>query len=212
MSGFFDPNNEIMTFMGKLLDSIILSLVWIIFCIPIFTIGASTTALYYTTVKNIRRERGYLLKEFWKSFKSNFVGATILWIIILIIGVIYGVNFWFSWNVKGTIGFMLLMIYSMILFLILSVEVYTLPILSRFDMKTKDIVRTSAIIGIKHLPYSFLFILIIAVTLLALYVAPMLSIILPTWSCLLYSLLMERILKKYTQKTEEEGKDTWYLE
>ena len=74
MRDFFNSDNRIMRALGKLFDIGDLSIVFILFCIPVVTIGAALTALYYTTVKVVRRERGYVFHEFWHCFKTNFKG------------------------------------------------------------------------------------------------------------------------------------------
>jgi uncharacterized membrane protein YesL len=213
MSGILDPNSGVMGFMGKIFDVIFLSLIWLVLSLPIVTMGASTTALYYTTVKTIRRERGYTFKEFFNSFKMNFVISTIIWIILLLLGFMLYFNIRFAYATGGNLGFALLVAYSMMVLFIVGTAAYIFPVLSRFKMKFKDVIKTSAFMGMKHLPSTILFIIIIGLSVFALWYQPILSILLPTLSTLLYSLLMERILKKYTPKTGEEGeKDLWYLE
>ena len=68
MSGFFNLDNPFFSIMGKIFDMMVISVVYILICIPIITIGPATTALYYVVVKLIRRERGYVFSEFFKSF------------------------------------------------------------------------------------------------------------------------------------------------
>lgn len=50
----------------------LLSILWVICCLPVVTIGASSAALYYTTVKVVRRDRGKLLESFFSCFRENF--------------------------------------------------------------------------------------------------------------------------------------------
>lgn len=214
MNNFFDPNSGIMGFMGKVFDVIYLSFIWTIFSIPIFTIGASTTALYYTSVKAIRRERGYIFKAYWHSFRTNFVSATVLWIpFIAILAIVYNINLKYALQVGGTIGFILLCVYCMLAFVIICTGVYVFPVLSRFTMTKGQIIKTSAIIALKHFPITVVLVVIVIGTTLGLYLMPYVTIFIPAISALLFSLLMEPILKKYTPKTDgEEAKDEWYLE
>ena len=81
MRGIFGSDSRLMKVLGKIFDIGYLSIVFIIFSLPVVTIGASLTALYYAVVKVIRRDRGYVFQEFFRSFKLNFVKATILWLI-----------------------------------------------------------------------------------------------------------------------------------
>ena len=64
MSKFFSADNKLFILMSKIFDVMVLGLMWLVFCIPIITIGPASTAMYYTMVKVIRRERSYLFKEF----------------------------------------------------------------------------------------------------------------------------------------------------
>lgn len=54
MSRFFNPDNPIMEFIAKIFDLILLNLIFIFSCVPIITIGASTSALSYVTLKMVR--------------------------------------------------------------------------------------------------------------------------------------------------------------
>ena len=50
LQSFFNYDNPIWRFMGRLGDMIVLNLLWLVCSIPVVTIGASTTALYYCTL------------------------------------------------------------------------------------------------------------------------------------------------------------------
>ena len=59
--GIFNIDNKFFRALNKLVDMVILSFCWIISCIPVFTIGAASTALYDTSRRVIHRDEGYLL-------------------------------------------------------------------------------------------------------------------------------------------------------
>ena len=75
-------------FLIKLCYSCCLNLLWFICCIPIFTIGASTTALYYASLKIVKDEDYGLTRMFFRSFRENFRQSTILWLILLAVGLL----------------------------------------------------------------------------------------------------------------------------
>lgn len=54
LQGLFNYDNPVWRFIGKLGDLILLNLLWLICCIPVFTAGAATTAVYYVTLKLVR--------------------------------------------------------------------------------------------------------------------------------------------------------------
>ena len=84
----------------KLLYSSYPNILWFICSIPIFTIGASTTALYYTCLKIVRNEEGNVTKTFFKSFKENFRQATVIWLILFAIGSFLAFDFYVLYNLR----------------------------------------------------------------------------------------------------------------
>ena len=49
--------------LSKIGDMFILNLIYILSCIPVITIGASTTALYYTTLKMAENKESYVWRD-----------------------------------------------------------------------------------------------------------------------------------------------------
>lgn len=219
MNNIFNMDNAFFTFLSKVCDVLILSVIYAIVCIPLITIGPATTALYYATVKVIRRERGYLLREFFKSFRVNFKRAAIVGIVLTIIFAILIIDLMVTWTSKGgnsSLNSVLIGIYMAITILILSFTLYVFPVLSRFDMNIKQLVKAASFMSIKHILYTLLMIVIFAASLVAIVFMPVSVVFIPVSTTLLISLLMERVFKKYMPKMEETdentGKDEWYME
>ncbi len=219
MGNIFNVDNAFFTFLGKVCDIIFLSILWVVLCIPVITIGPATTALYYATVKVIRRERGYLFREFFKSFKLNFKRGAIIGVVLTVLFLVLRFDISWAWaNLEdsGLTGSILFGAFIALTFLVISFTAYVFPILSRFDMTIKQLVKASLFMSIRHIPYTLGIIIITAVGAFGIYLIPIAVFILPAAIVLLDSLLMERVLKKYMPKAEESeentGKDEWYLE
>jgi len=219
MSNFFNLENPFFTTLSKICDMIFLSIVYVIICIPIVTIGPATTALYYTTVKVIRRDRSYLFREFFKSFKLNFKKGALAGIILTIISAILAFDVMYAYELAKTDynkGSLFMGMFIAIIFIITCITLYIFPVLSRFEIGLKQLFKTSFFMSIRHLPSTILMIVILLVTLLAIYLIQILAFILPSVCALLISFLMERIFKKYMPKSEDNDedavKDEWYLE
>ena len=58
MGGLFNYDGPLVSFLNRLADLVILNIVFLICCIPVFTIGASLTALSSMTMKMARKEEG----------------------------------------------------------------------------------------------------------------------------------------------------------
>ena len=57
----FNLDSPVMVFLSKVANLMILNVLTIICCIPIFTAGAAITALYYVTIKMARGDDPYIL-------------------------------------------------------------------------------------------------------------------------------------------------------
>lgn len=214
MNSLFSLDNPVMRFLTKLFDVMLLSIIWIVFSLPLITIGASTTAMYYAAVKVIRRERGYLFQEFWKSFKMNFLHATISWLIIAAGTALFYYNVRFALALEGNMGTLLTIAYAFLGLLVLGCGLYLFPVLSRFSMKYSQLLKTSVFLFFKFIPRSLLLAVIVAAAVLGMFMSQLLIFVIPASAALLFSLIMEPILKKFTPhaEDEEEKKDEWYLE
>lgn len=212
MSGLFDLDGGVMAGISKVADIAVLSVLYVIFCLPIFTIGAATTALYYTAVKSIRRGRGYLWKNFWTSFKSNFGQSTIMWLGLVLMIAVLAFNIYFAKNLDGTMGTVLLFIYVVFGCAIAMTAVYLFPEQSRFSLSLKDVIKNSFLMSVRHLPFTLLMIVILIACLLVAFLSPISLLVLPACAAWLFSLPMEAVLKKYMPKNTDGGEDEWYLE
>ncbi len=220
MSNFFNMDNAFFTFLGKVCDVIFLSLIWIVFCIPIITIGPANTALYYACVKVIRRERGYVFREFFKSFKLNFKRGAIIGVILTVIITILSLDIFAAraaFTGSSSVNSIMFGIYLALTLFVISISVYIFPLLSRFDMSVKQLFKASAFMSLRHfIPYTLGILVLLALGVLGVFFIPILIFIIPAAVTICYSLLMEKVLKKYmpTDENEEEdsSKDQWYLE
>ena len=85
----FDLDGPLMSVLNKIADMMILNLLAIICCLPIFTIGAALTALHYMCLKMLRNEDNYICKGYFKAFKEAFKPATKVWLIVaLVVGIL----------------------------------------------------------------------------------------------------------------------------
>ncbi len=219
MGNLFNIDSPLLTVLSKICDILFLSVLWVFLCIPVITIGPATTALYYTTVKVIRKDRGYLFREFFKSFKLNFKRGAIIGVILTAVFVvlIFDINIsWQSLSDESNKGSILLGIYLALTFLAISFTMFAFPILSRFEMTIKQLFKAAVFMSMKHLPFTFVMLVVVVASAVLTVFFPMLLFFVPATAVFINSFMMEHILKKYMPKSEglgeETGKDEWYLE
>ena len=150
MRDIFSLDGPFNKYGGYIADTLILSLLWIFFSIPIITIGAATTAMFYVSTRRIAEREGYLTSDFWTAFKANFKKATILWLMVLALVLIMIFNIMNIETVGSMAVFMLAAQYVFLL-LIAFICVYLFPMTARFEMGIKQIIKSSFYMSIRHI-------------------------------------------------------------
>lgn len=201
MSGFFNLENCFFKFMTKIADLIILNFLWLVFSLPIITIGASTTALYYVTLKMTDNTEGYIFTNFVKSFKSNFKQATIAWLIFLFGFIILFIDFRYWVSFKSQLSYLIVIITTTILIIYFLVFLVYFPLLARFDNSLTLTLKNALIISFKNffalIPLLFLLGLITYLTLKIPFVYFIMFIIGFSGFSQLSSYILLNIFKKY---------------
>ncbi len=203
MGGFFSIDGPFYRFGSILADVIILSFIWIFFSIPLFTIGASTTALFYVTTRRISNREGYLFKDFWSSFKSNFKQSTIVWLLQLVVGGIIIINI-LNKHLLGDMMLFVIPVQICMFVEICFVSFYIYPIISRFDMKLKESLKTAFFMANKHIFTSITCAVLTVGVVLALVLYPLFALIAMGTFAYLASYLIIRVFKRYRPEIDKD--------
>ena len=215
MNRIFNFEGPVFTFLSRLADLFWLNLLYIICCIPVITAGAATTALYYVTLKMAKDEEGYITKSFFKSFKQNFLQATAIWLVILVIGIVMfmdlrianGGNMAEVFNTTTVSNVVIVAVGVMVIVLCMTLT-YVFPLLAQFDNTVVNTVKNAFLISIRHLPYTFLMMVITAIPFALIWFSPaLLLLVLIMFSATAYinSKFLNKIFVLYMPK--EEGID-----
>lgn len=76
MFSMFSPDSRIMQVAGRITDLILLNILFLLTCLPVFTIGAAVTAMYTLCFRMLRQEEGNIIKPYFRAFRDNFRPAT----------------------------------------------------------------------------------------------------------------------------------------
>lgn len=69
---FFSVDGALYKFLTRLWDMVKLNFMWLLFSLPIVTVGAATVAAYTVTLKMVDEQEGYVARQFVKAFKENW--------------------------------------------------------------------------------------------------------------------------------------------
>lgn len=119
----------------KLCYGCYLNLLWFICCIPIVTIGASTTALYYASLKIVRGEDHDATRMFFRSFRQNFRQATVLWLILFAAGLLLAGDGYIVYHLRASSTGAVAVMWTLNLALVIVAAVaYTIVLLFVFPL------------------------------------------------------------------------------
>lgn len=205
MRGFFAFDGPFVRVMTQLVDMIILTIVFLVCCIPVFTIGASWSALYYATHKVVRYDRGYVIKEFFHAFKENFKQSTIVWLIMLLIYGVLGTECYlmYQYALKGQqIGMMYYPLMVLIALVILW-NLYLFPYISRFNNETKVYLSNAVKIAVANALWSILLLALFVLFFLFIVAWPGLLFIVPGAYMYVAEHIIERVFQKYMTEDDK---------
>lgn len=148
---FFRIDSPVMQALSTLFDVIVVNLLTILLCIPVVTAGASLTAMHFVLLHEVRSEGSSVIKMYFRSFKRNFKQATLIWLVILAIAFVIWLDF-FAMKYFSVDSKFLKIITSAIGIVILCILQFLFPLLSRYDIKTKKLLKDSGILAIGYLP------------------------------------------------------------
>lgn len=200
----FGYDGKYVKVIDKIFNTIVLSLFWLIGCLPIITIGVSTTAIYYTAVKVIKNEEGYVLEQFLKSYRRNLKDGILLEILFAVVLFILQLNVGIlQAKTSGNVGLFFICLYYGVSIYAAGMLCYVFPALSRFEMPMGWILKLSMFMTGRYFltTVMLLFILVSSAAIVAW--IPYTMIVVPGAASLLCSEFMERVLKKHEPKIEE---------
>ena len=90
----FDLDSPLMNVLNKMADLMWLNILTLICCIPVITAGAALTSMHYVALKIVRNEESYITRSFFKSFKTNFRQATLIWLLLMLVAAILGGDYY----------------------------------------------------------------------------------------------------------------------
>lgn len=199
MDQIFNVDNKFFRGISKLIDCVWLSILWFICCIPVVTVGAATTALYYTINKTIKNDRGYATSEFFSAFKSNFKQSTVVWLIFLVIYIWLGFDYYVmrAYAQAGSAIGQIYIVFFVFAAIVTMWGFYVFPYIARFENTTKNVLKNTIFIAIGNIQWTLVLTVIFLASLIFIYLFTPVLLIIPVLYQLCKNIVVERVFKKY---------------
>lgn len=215
LEAIFNPENAVFCFINKIIDCVVLSLVWAMCCLPIITIGPACAALYYAVVKSVRRQRSYAVKEFFRAFRDNLKKGIVVHLVFLLFGgmmFVTDIPLVLTFLDTGSVeNVLFLVLFGVKLFLYLGMICWIYPLISRFEEGLLKLAEAALYLLIRYLPSTLVSIVVLLLSVLLLLWEPLLLSVLPGMAVLVISLVTEPGLRRMCLEDEKDTVDQWYL-
>ena len=153
MFSMFSPDSKFMQVLSRVTDLILLNILFLITCLPVFTIGAAASAMYTLCFRMMREEEGGIVKPYFRAFRENFKQGTAIWLILLL--AVLPALFYFDrvFQMESMVR------YAGLFFLLIAAAGlltmgYVFPWISQFENKTGQALQNALILSITNLPRS----------------------------------------------------------
>lgn len=158
MANFFSYDSRFSHIAFRIAYGCFLNLLWFIGCLPIVTIGASTTALYAVALKIAASEEGDIFIQFRDAFRSNFKQATVIWLILLAVGIVLGTDIYILIHLRnattGAVAVALTIMLAMVIvacIVLAIILMYVFPLIARVENTNWNMIKNSLLIGTHYL-------------------------------------------------------------
>ncbi len=184
---------------SKVMDAVILGVLWLACSVPVVTIGAASSAFYYAYNKCVRQERGYAFPTFFSAFRSNFKQATGMWLTLLGMLLFTAVDYMLLNAYAGAFPMAkILMGCMLVAFLYLTLwGLYAFAYIARFEVETKAAKKMVVRLILENPGWTVLLALVFALLAASVFWISFMGIIVPAVYMAVANRILERVFKKY---------------
>ena len=89
MSNLFNLDSPFFRFLASVFDYMVLNILALLLSLPVFTAGASLTALYRVVLEGLQERKDLSPKAFWSCWKASLRSATLPWLLFLALAILF---------------------------------------------------------------------------------------------------------------------------
>lgn len=206
MHTFFNPDNFLWRWCGKLADFVVLSCLWLLCCLPIVTVIPSCIALYDACAHCVYGKESGTYRRFFRTFKNELrqgILMTLVWALIaFILNAGYQILCQMAAENSGLQMFSI--VYFCTLMIPLGIACWAIALESRFTYTFAGLHKNALIFTFAHLPQTVAIVILFVLALnVCINIIPLVMFI-PGLMVYLQTFFTERVLKRYMPEDEEE--------
>ena len=207
--GIFNIDSGFNRALTKIADMVLLSFYWLICCLPIVTIGASTTALYYACMKN-HLEEGTNTRNFFHAFIRDLKQSLVLELIVVVVAGFLVVDLYVLPQMNIPLGGLVQIILTVCAVIGIAMLSYLFPLLARFEATMIQRFQNAIFMSLMNFQYTLLIVAVNCVPLLVLVlmpdlfvaVVPLVVLVWPGAAALINAKFFLKIFAQYERQEE----------
>ena len=150
LMSIFNNDSPLGRFMTKVWIIVASNLMFILFSLPVFTIGAAWTAMSYVNLRCVRYNEINPIKDFWESFLRCFKRSTMIFIIYAALALFLMLEIYATGKAEGMIFFFRFPLCG-ILAVLFILAVHTFPVIAVFNDPVRDVIRNSIVFSVQNI-------------------------------------------------------------
>ncbi len=154
MGKIFGYDSPAMRFVRLGMNLILLNMLTILCCIPLFTIGASLSAAHSAAVR-LRRDEGHVSANFFEAFVDNFKQATLVWLIFVAVVVFFISDYYICTQLDWMITDVAQVVLVVLALALCLISMWLYPLIARYENKLRHTLKNAATMTVAYLPSTF---------------------------------------------------------
>lgn len=217
MRVLFSPDGPLFSLGERLFDIVAASVLWAVCCVPIVTIIPATSALYYVAVKQVRKNSGSLLSNFFGSFRDSLrIGVPLTCLVLIyatvMVAAMWELNAMTENGSLGAEGTYLSYAAIALLLPLFPVLPYLAPVMSRFSIGLRALLKLSIVLSLRFFWRTLVLLALIAGSAILWWFVPYVIFVLPGVCAVVGSFLIEPALQVYMPERGPNEPVPWYWE
>lgn len=200
---FLNIDSPFMQVMNKVADLMILNLLTVVCMIPLITAGAALTAMHYQVLKIVRDEECYVVKGYFKAFRENFVQSTAIWLILLVIGLILGGDFYIMYVTETEYHMIFKAVLGAVAIFALFTLIYVFPVQAKFANPVLRTLKNALAMSILQAPKSILMLVLYLIPMVLMVFAPSIFPLIMLFGITVPAFLAAKLYNKFFLKLED---------
>lgn len=125
--------DSLLRFFHDLFDLMVVNCLWLLCCLPVFTVGPATCGLYTVTLKLAREEPVHPVKDFFRGLKANLKSGFFLGLMTILLTVAVAGDVWLALQLSGGLRSLYLVVAVMVGVIVMILITYAFALQSMFE-------------------------------------------------------------------------------